>query len=130
MPRSRTGFRFLAELSLVQGDFADGTVNAGLLKQVMARGLRCAAGCINTGASYMNDQIVIPDCEEIATMSSPRLQRERLRLRNEVSFARSDALGGGPSADEMLRALRAALKAIEARLLQLGNGTESTLGVC
>jgi hypothetical protein len=78
----------------------------------------------------MNDQIVIPDCEEIATMSSPRLQRERLRLRNEVSFARSDALGGGPSADEMLRALRAALKAIEARLLQLGNGTESTLGVC
>jgi hypothetical protein len=77
----------------------------------------------------MNDQIVIPDCEEIATMSWPRLQRERLRLRNEISFARSDALGGGPSADEMLGALRAALKVIEGRLLQLGNGTESTLGV-
>jgi hypothetical protein len=78
----------------------------------------------------MNDQIVIPDCEDIATMSWPRLQRERLRLRNEISFARSDALGGGPSADEMLAALRTALKAIEGRLLQLDNGTESTVSDC
>jgi hypothetical protein len=76
----------------------------------------------------MNVEIVIPDCEEIATMSWPRLQRERLRLRNEISFARSDALGGGPSADEMLAALRGALKTIERRLLQLSNGT-STLSV-
>jgi hypothetical protein len=76
----------------------------------------------------MNVEIVIPDCEDIATMSWPRLQRERLRLRNEISFARSDALGGGPSADDMLAALRAALKTIEGRLLQLSNGA-STLSV-
>jgi hypothetical protein len=76
----------------------------------------------------MNVEIVIPDCEDIATMSWPRLQRERLRLRNEISFARSDALVGGPSADDMLAALRAALKTIEGRLLQLSNGA-STLSV-
>jgi hypothetical protein len=76
----------------------------------------------------MNVEIVIPDCEDIASMSWPRLQRERLRLRNEISFARSDALGGGPSADDMLAALRAALKTIEGRLLQLSNGA-STLSV-
>ena len=76
----------------------------------------------------MNVEIVIPDCEDIATMSWPRLQRERLRLRNEISFARSEALGGGPSADDMLAALRAALKTIEGRLLQLSN-CASTLSV-
>jgi len=75
----------------------------------------------------MNNDIVIPAFHDIAALSWTGLQRERLRLRNEISFARSDALGAGPSADEMLAALRAALKAIEGRLLQLCNGTENTL---
>jgi len=75
----------------------------------------------------MNNDIVIPALHDIAAMPWPRLQRERLRLRNEISFARSDALGGGPSADEMLAALRAALKAIEGRLLQLCDSSVNTL---
>jgi len=50
------------------------------------------------------NKIVIPTIEQIASMSIERCQHERIRLRNEISFARGNTLWGGPSAEEKIAA--------------------------
>jgi hypothetical protein len=62
------------------------------------------------------DEIVIPSLKDICGMPRPLCERERIRLKNEVSFARGNAMCGGPSADTMLAELKRAIEAIEARL--------------
>lgn len=65
------------------------------------------------------NEIVIPTVEQIAAMSLERCQHERMRLRNEISFARGNALWGGPSAEEKIAAYKKAIDAIEERLEEL-----------
>jgi len=64
-------------------------------------------------------QISIPMTEEINRMSRARCQCERTRLRNEISFARGNAMWGGPSYDGLIAALRDAVEAIDRRLCAL-----------
>jgi len=63
--------------------------------------------------------ISIPALEEIASMSRERCQNERIRLKNEISFARGSALWGGPSQDLSVAALKEAVNSIERRLCEL-----------
>jgi len=63
--------------------------------------------------------IFIPVFEEIASMSLERCHSERIRLKNEISFARGNALWGGPSQDLSVAALREAVNSIERRLCEL-----------
>ncbi len=63
--------------------------------------------------------IIVPSIDEIATMSWGRCQQERTRLRNELSFARGNALWGGPSSDQQIATYKRALDAINARLDEL-----------
>jgi len=63
--------------------------------------------------------IYIPIKEEILTMSWVQCEQERIRLRNEISFARGDETTGGPSSTERVAMLNAAIEVIEERLLQL-----------
>ncbi len=65
------------------------------------------------------NEIVVPKIEEIATMSQVRCQYERTRLRNEVSFARGNALWGGPSGEPQIVAYNKAIAAINGRLGEL-----------
>ncbi len=58
-------------------------------------------------------------------MSRALCERERIRLKTEVSFARGDAMWGGPSADRMLNELKRAIEAIEARLEILTSSTDA-----
>jgi hypothetical protein len=48
------------------------------------------------------EAIVIPRTEEILKMSRMRCQQERIRLKNEISFARGDETTGGPSSKDRL----------------------------
>ena len=66
----------------------------------------------------MND-IIVPAMAEIATMSWSRCQHERTRLRNELSFARGNALWGGPSSDQQIAVYKNAIDAINDRLDEL-----------
>ncbi len=68
--------------------------------------------------------INIPKLDDIANMSRERCERERLRLRNEISFARGNAMWGGPSAEELLEGLRLALERLEQRLSQVTMNSE------
>ena len=43
------------------------------------------------------EDIVVPTTTEIFSMSPARCQQERIRLKNEISFARGDETTGGPS---------------------------------
>ncbi len=62
------------------------------------------------------DEILIPTTSEILNMSSERCQQERIRLKNEISFARGDEVTGGPSNKDKIAAYKAAIEAIEERL--------------
>ncbi len=75
-------------------------------------------------------EIMVPKIDEIATMSRMRCQCERTRLRNEISFARGNALWGGPSSEQEVVAYKRAIAAINGRLSELMNIQleESTLG--
>jgi hypothetical protein len=76
-------------------------------------------------------EIMVPKIDEIATMSRMRCQCERTRLRNEISFARGNALWGGPSSREQeVVVYKRAIAAINGRLSELMNIQleESTLG--
>ena len=64
-------------------------------------------------------ELHIPSREEMLNMSWQRCHQERLRLRNEISFARGDETTGGPSSTERVAMLNAAIEVIEERLLQL-----------
>ncbi len=66
-------------------------------------------------------EIMVPKIDEIATMSWMRCQCERTRLRNEISFARGNALWGGPSSEQEIVAYKRAIAAINGRLSELTN---------
>jgi len=68
----------------------------------------------------MND-ITVPAIDEIATMSWSRCHQERTRLRNELSFARGNALWGGPSGDLEIVRFKGAIDAINQRLDELAS---------
>jgi hypothetical protein len=57
-------------------------------------------------------------------MSRERCEHERVRLRNEISFARGNAMYGGPSAEELIESLRLALERLERRLGQVTANAE------
>ena len=73
----------------------------------------------------MND-IIVPSIDEIAAMSQNRCLYERTRLRNELSFARGNALWGGPSGDREIVAFKKAIEAINQRLDELTGETNDT----
>ncbi len=62
------------------------------------------------------NEIVIPATQQIITMSVERCKYERMRLKNEISFARGNALWGGPSGEEKITAYKKAIQALEERL--------------
>lgn len=63
---------------------------------------------------------LIPETREIATMSRSRCQQMRIRLKNEISFARGDETVGGHSRENDIAAYKAAVSAIERRLHEFG----------
>jgi len=67
------------------------------------------------------EEIMIPTVGEISTMPASRCQQERVRLRNEISFARGDETTGGPSNQDKIAAFKAALELIDDRLETLKN---------
>jgi hypothetical protein len=67
------------------------------------------------------EEIVIPTTAEIFNMSSSHCQLERIRLNNEISFARSGESTGGPSNLDKIAAFKAAIQSIEERLEMLTN---------
>jgi hypothetical protein len=58
-------------------------------------------------------------------MAAARCHSERLRLKNEISFARSGAMWGGPSAQGTIDALKRAIEAIDRRLRELTDENQS-----
>jgi len=64
-------------------------------------------------------EVWIPTAEEIRVMAGARCQSERIRLKNEISFARGNALWGGPSGEKTIAALKTAVDAIDRRLDEL-----------
>jgi hypothetical protein len=66
-------------------------------------------------------EVFIPSAEEIRVIACMRCQSERIRLKNEISFARGNSLWGGPSSEQTIAALKTAIDAIERRLNELTN---------
>jgi len=54
-------------------------------------------------------------------MSEERCQSERIRLKNEISFARGSALWGGPSSEAMIATLKATVDMIDKRLGEMSD---------
>ena len=71
------------------------------------------------------EQIIIPTTREIATMSWERCRYMRIRLKNEISFARGDEAIGGGSSEEAVAAYRRAIEMIEQRLHELASIEET-----
>lgn len=67
------------------------------------------------------NEIVIPATEQIITMSLERCKHERMRLKNEISFARGNALWGGPSGEEKIAAYKKAMRSAWRRLCVCGD---------
>ena len=65
------------------------------------------------------EEILIPSPAEILKMSLMRCQQERIRMKNEISFARGEETTGGPSSRARVATLNAAIQIIEERLLYL-----------
>jgi len=70
------------------------------------------------------EDINIPTMDEIENMSRERCEHERLRLRNEISFARGGAMWGGPSAEALVELLQLALGRIDQRLKETSMHSE------
>ena len=66
-------------------------------------------------------QVIIPTAREIATMSWERCEYMRIRLKNEISFARGDEAIGGGSNEEAVAAYKKAIKLIDERLRELAS---------
>lgn len=66
-------------------------------------------------------QVIIPTAREIATMSWERCQYMRIRLKNEISFARGDEAIGGGSNEEAVAAYKKAIEMIDERLRELAS---------
>lgn len=69
--------------------------------------------------------IPVPTLTDIDNMSRERCEHERMRLRNEISFARSGAMWGGPSVKELIELLQLALARVEQRLKAIAINSES-----
>ena len=67
------------------------------------------------------EQITIPTAGEIASMSFERCQYMRIRLKNEISFARGDEAIGGGSNEEAVAAYKKAIEMIEQRSRELAS---------
>jgi hypothetical protein len=67
------------------------------------------------------EDIVVPTTTEIFNMPQARCQQERIRLKNEISFARGDETTGGPPNAERISAFKLALEQIEDRLQMITN---------
>jgi hypothetical protein len=67
------------------------------------------------------EQIIIPTTREMASMSWERCQYMRIRLKNEISFARGDEAIGGGSNEEPVAAYKRAIEMIERRLQELAS---------
>jgi hypothetical protein len=63
----------------------------------------------------------IPSTGEILAMSWTYCQQERIRLRNEISFARGEETTGGPSSTERVAMLNSAIEIIGEQLHRLSN---------
>ena len=72
-------------------------------------------------------EVLIPTLEEIHVMARIRCQSERIRLKNEISFARGNALWGGPSTEETIAVLKTAIEAIERRLNELAGADQPNI---
>jgi hypothetical protein len=64
----------------------------------------------------MLNEVIVPGRKQIATMSMERCRQERTRLKNEISFARGNALWGGPSSEDRIVRYKEAVKMIEHRM--------------
>jgi hypothetical protein len=71
-------------------------------------------------------QVIIPTVDEIASMSWERCQYMRIRLKNEISFARGDEAIGGGSNEEAIAAYKKAIEMIEQRLRELASIGEAS----
>jgi hypothetical protein len=67
------------------------------------------------------EDIVVPTTTEIFNMSPARCQQERIRLKNEISFARADETTGGPPNAKRISSFKLALEQIEDRLQMITN---------
>ncbi len=67
------------------------------------------------------EEILIPTISDILRMSLTYCQQERIRLKNEISFARGDETTGGPSNERKIAELKRALESIEERLEMLSD---------
>jgi hypothetical protein len=65
------------------------------------------------------EELIIPSKYEILRMSYTQSQRERIRLLNEIAFARGDETIGGECHDREIGACRLAIEAIEERIRSL-----------
>ena len=75
------------------------------------------AGWGNTSESDFNmEEILIPTNSEILDMSLSRCLEERIRLKNEISFARGDETTGGPSNKDKIANYKAAIELIELQM--------------
>jgi hypothetical protein len=72
-------------------------------------------------------EVLIPTAEEIRVMARARCQSERIRLKNEISFARGNSSWGGPSGDGVIDALKTAINAIERRLNEFASADEFSI---
>lgn len=70
------------------------------------------------------EQIITPTAREIATMSWERCQYMRIRVKNEISFARGDEAIGGGSSEEAVARYKRAIQMIEQRLHELASIAE------
>lgn len=59
------------------------------------------------------NEFMVPSSEEISTMSWDRCQYDRIRRRNELSFALGEGLWGGRSDEQKIAMLKAAIKALD-----------------
>jgi hypothetical protein len=65
------------------------------------------------------EELIIPSEQEITRMSYTQCRRERIRLLNEIAFARGDETIGNECHDDKITACRQAIEAIRGRLESL-----------
>ncbi len=71
---------------------------------------------------YQRNEVALPTLEEIATMGQPRLDIERTKLKNEISFIRGDAARDGLARQDKIDAYNKIINAIEERKKVLKGG--------
>jgi hypothetical protein len=67
------------------------------------------------------EEILIPTTSEILNMSLSRCLDHRIRLKNEISFARGSETTGGPSNKDKIARYNAAIELIELQIEKLGS---------